>query len=385
MSGLAGKIDIHPVQTGADFQDFLRLPYDIYRAEPNWIPPLRFEQAARLNPKKNPGLAGVDFQLFLAKNAERPIGRIAAILNHNHQSFHKDKAGHFGYFDAINDEAVKTALLNTAENWLKSKGADLCVGPYQVSIYEEVGLLVRGFDTPPCMMMPFGRADYAQTLINNGYVKAMDLIAYWADMRAGYPRPKIVQTMLDYIEADANISVRPMRKGHFLQEVQTAMEIFNDAWSDNWGHVPLTDAQIRHMASELKPLILPDLFWVCEYKGKAAAFILMVPNINEAISDLNGKLLPFGWAKMLWRLKVQGLKTARIPLMGVKREFQRKRSGLAMAAFLSEKVFEMGRKRGMTHVEMSWILENNKSMIRIIEQAKGIPYKTYRMYEKPIS
>ena len=163
------------------------------------------------------------------------------------------------------------------------------------------------------------------------------------------------------------------------------MGILNDAWSDNWGFVPFSDIQIKHMAGELKPVIIPDFFWVCEYKGEPAAFILMIPNVNEAIAGLDGKLLPFGWAKLLYRLKIKGLKTARIPLMGVKREFQRKRAGLAMAAFLSEKVFEKGRERGFTHVEMGWILENNKSMIRIIEQAKGVPYKTYRMYEKAIS
>ena len=379
------EISIVPVADKRALKQFLQFPYDLYRGEPNWVAPLKFERAVQINPKKNPALDGVETQLFLALQNGEVVGRIAAIKNPHHLDYHNDGAGHFGYFDCQPDPKTGRALIGAAGDWLKARGLTRIVGPYQYTIYEEVGLLVDGFETPPVLMMPYGRADYPKMLEGMGFTKAVDMIAYWADIHAGYPRPKIVNTMLKSIEKDPDITVRPMRKGKFLEEVQLAMAIFNDAWSENWGHVSLTDAQIKHMASELKPVISPDFFWVCEYKGEAAAFILMVPNVNEAIKDLDGKLLPFGWAKLLYRLKVKGVKTARIPLMGVRKEFQRKRTGLSMAAFLSEKVFEMGRKSGYTHVEMGWILENNKSMIRIIEQALGVPYKTYRMYEKEIS
>jgi len=367
ISGQSKHITVVPIIDKAQLKQFLDFPYDLYRGEANWIAPLRFERATQINPDKNPALLGVETQLFLALKNRAVVGRIAAIKNPHHLDTHKDGAGHFGCFDCEADNAIGRVLMDAAADWLKTRGLTKMVGPYQYTIYEEVGLLVDGFDTPPVLMMPYGRVDYPQMLEDMGFSKAIDMIAFWADIHAGYPRPKIVNTMLASIENDPDISVRPMRKGKFLEEVQMAMEIFNDAWSENWGHVSLSDAQIKHMANELKPVISPDFFWVCEYKGEPAAFILMVPNVNEAIKDLDGKLLPFGWVKLLYRLKVKGVKTARIPLMGVRREFQRKRTGLSMAAFLSEKVFEMGRKNGYTHVEMGWILENNKSMIRIIE------------------
>jgi GNAT superfamily N-acetyltransferase len=378
------NISIIAVETASQLKEFIQFPYDLYRGEENWVAPLRFERATQIDPKKNPGFEGVEYQLFLAEQNGETVGRIAAINNSHHLKFHNDNAGHFGFFDTQTDPAIGQALMATVEAWLKERGLRRIVGPYQASIYEEVGLLVDGFDTPPVLMMPYGRPDYQKTIEDMGFTKAVDMYAFWANIHEGYPRPKIVTTMTNYIESDPDITVRPMNKSKFLQEVQMAMEIFNDAWSDNWGHVPLSDDQIKHMAAELKPVINKDFFWVCEYKGEPAAFILMVPNVNEAIADLDGKLLPFGWAKLLYRLKVKGVKTARIPLMGVRREFQRKRTGLAMAAFLSEKAFEKGREHGFTHVEMGWILETNKSMIRIIEQAKGVAYKTYRMYEKPI-
>ncbi len=381
---MGGKTEIIAINKKHDLAEFLELPYRLYRGQANWIAPLKFERKALINRNKNPGLANIDFQFFLAKRDGETIGRIAAIWNKNHQKLYNDNQGHFGFLDCVEEENILRDLFAAAENWLKIQGAKTIAGPLSFSIYEEAGLLVDGFDTPPFIMMPYGRPFYAQGLKNLGFEKATDLFAYFADMHAGYPRPKIVQTMLSHIKNDKNITVRPMLMGKFLQEVQMAMEIFNDAWSDNWGHLPLSGAQIKHMANELKPIIRPDFFWVCEYRNEPAAFILMVPNINEAIFDLHGKLLPFGWAKLLYRLKIKGIKTARIPLMGVKREFQRKKSGLAMAAFLSEKAFEMGRNAGFTHVEMSWILENNKSMIRIIEQAQGKAYKTYRIYEKSI-
>jgi len=380
----SSDISIIEVADKRQLKQFLDFPYDLYKGEPHWRAPLRFERAVQINPKKNPALDGLETQLFLALRGDDVVGRIAAIKNPHHLDTHKDGAGHFGYFDCQKDPAIGRALMGAAESWLKARGLTRIVGPYQYTIYEEVGFLVDGFDTPPVLMMPYGRADYPQILEDMGFTKAVDMIAYWADIHAGYPRPKIVDTMLASIKKDTDITVRPMHKGKLLEEVQMAMAIFNDAWSENWGHVPLSDLQVKHMASELKPIISRDFFWVCEYKGEPAAFIIMIPNVNEAIKDLDGRLLPFGWAKLLYRLKIKGLKTARIPLMGVRKEFQRKRTGLSMAAFLSEKAFEMGRKHGYTHVEMGWILETNKSMIRIIEQALGVPYKTYRMYEKSI-
>ncbi|MEE9272898.1 MAG: hypothetical protein V3U57_06495 [Robiginitomaculum sp.] len=381
---MSTEVTIISVSNKADIKQFLDFPYELYKADPQWRAPLRFERAAQIDPNKNPALKGLETQLFLAEKNGEIVGRMAAIKNPHHLEIYKDDTGHFGFWDTQKDAAISIALMDAVQSWLKERGLKRIVGPLSFTINEEVGLLIDGFTMPPVLMMPYGRPDYQETIEAMGFAKAMDMFAYWANMHEGYPRPKIVTTMTDYIAKDPNITMRRLRKKNFLNEVQLIMSIFNDAWLNNWNYVPFTDVQIKHMANELKPIIQKDFVWICEYKGEPAAFILMVPNINEAIDGLNGKLLPFGWAKLLYRLKMKGVKSARIPLMGVRKKYQRKRAGLSMAAALSETVFEMGRKHGYTHVEMGWILETNKSMIRIIEQAQGIPYKTYRMYEKAL-
>lgn len=378
-------ISVIPVTDMKLLKQFLNFPYDLYRGEEHWRAPLRFERAEQINPKKNPGLDGIEIQHFLAYRGVKIVGRVSAMVNDAHLKQHEDNTGHFGFLDYENDPEIAKALLGAVKAWHKKRGLTRMLGPFNLGINEEIGVLVDGFDTPPAMMMPYGRRDYPKTMEAIGFSKAKDVVAFWADMHAGYPRSKIVDLMLKVFDKNADAVLRPMKSGKLLSEVETAIDIFNDAWSDNWGFVPFSKAQVKHMATELKPLMLRDFFWFVEYKGKPAAFILMVPNLNEAAHGLDGKLLPFGWAKLIARLKIKGLKTARIPLMGVSKEFRGTRIGTAMAAVLSEKVFEMGRGLGYTHVEMSWILEDNQSMIRIIEQAKGVPYKTYRMYEKPIA
>ncbi len=378
------SISVIPVKDKKQLKQFLAFPYDLYRGEENWRPPLRFERGEQINPKKNPGLDGLEIQHFLALQGGKVVGRVSAIINASHLEQYRDSTGHFGFFDVESDPKIAEALMAVVEQWLKDRGMTRVLGPFNLGINEEIGILIDGFDSPNVMLMPHGHKDYPTTLEGMGFRKAKDVIAFWANMHEGYPRPKIVNLMLKLFEKTKEATLRPMKSGKLLSEVEVAIDIFNDAWSENWGFIPFSKAQVKHMATELKPIMMKDFFWFCEYEGKPAAFILMLPNLNEAAEGLDGKLLPFGWAKLLYRIKVKGLKSARIPLMGVSKEFRGTRLGTAMAAVLSEKAFEMGRKHGYTHVEMSWILEDNQSMIRIIEQAKGVPYKTYRMYEKPI-
>ena len=378
-------IQIIAVVDKAQEQQFIDLPYQLYKGEPHWRAPLRFERKAQINPAKNPGLEGLEFQFFLALKNGMPSGRIAAIKNPEHLRVHKDNTGHFGFLDTDGDPAVAEALLGASEEWLKARGLSHIAGPFSFSINEETGLPITGFDTPPMLMMPYNRETMPGTLDALGFEKAKDMHAYITNIPGSYPHPQIVRSLADFVDASPDITLRRMRKGNFLADIEMAMEIFNDAWAENWGFLPFSDAQIKHMATELKPVIIPDLFWICEVDGKPAAFIIMIPNINEAIEGLDGRLLPFGWAKMLWRLKVKGLKTARIPLMGVRKEYQRTKPGLAMAAALCATAFDHGRERGIEEVEMSWILEDNKSMIRIIKMASGEPYKTYRVYKKAIA
>ncbi len=379
MSG--SLIDILHIDAPQDIDAFLNLPYELYRSEPHWRAPLRFERKEQFSTNKNPALTPITRQLFLAKIDDKIVGRIAAFVNKTHQNQYGDAAGHFGYFDCIKDADVGVALLGAAKDWLVSRQCKKMIGPAQWSVNEECGLLIDGFDTPPVVMMSYGRPDYQAMIETAGLEKAVDMYAYQADLHAGYPRPKPTQMMVKLAERDSDINVRPMRNEKFKEEVDLVMDIFNDAWSENWGFLPFSDAQIKHMASEIRPLMFKEGLWVGEIKGEPVAYIWMIPDLNEAISGLDGRLLPFGWARLVHRLKIKGVKQARIPLMGLRKEWHNTRKGLAIVAQLCETVFKAGREQGFTHCELSWILEDNEAMIRICEQASAKRYKTYRMYE----
>lgn len=382
---MQNTLSIVPVSDKKQLKQFLDFPYDLYRGEMHWRAPLRFDRATQIDPKKNPNLKGLEIQHFLALKGTEIVGRVSAIVNPHYLAKHNDNTGHFGNLDTQADPEIMKALLGATETWLKQRGFTRILGPFNMCINEDLGLLVDGFDTPPVVAMPYGRPDYQTVIEGLGFTKAKDLLAFWTNMHEGYPRATAVNLLVKMVDTRADYNLRPMKRGKLKQEMRLAVDIFNDAWSENWGFVPFTHEQADHMSGEMMPVLIRDFFWFVEYKGEPAAFLLMLPNVNEASEGLDGKLLPFGWAKLVNRLKFKQMKTSRILFMGVRKEFQGKRSGTAMAGALSEKSFEMARNRGYTHTEMSWILEDNKSMIRIIEQAKGVPYKTYRMYEKPIT
>lgn len=379
------SLEIVPVDGKAMTRRFLAVPDAVYADIPQWRPQLGFERAAHLNPAKNPGAASLDNrQLYLAVRGGEDVGRIAAFINSAHNMHASANDGFFGFFDCIADEEVGAALLGAAEIWLKERKVDNIIGPAQWSVNEECGLLIDGFDTPPVVMMPHGRPAYQAMIEGQGFTKATDMFAFQADLNTGYPRPKMTQAMVRSAERNKDIVIRPMRPSKFMDDVNIVMGIFNDAWSENWGFVPFSDHQITHMAKEIKPIMFKEGLWVGKYKGEAIAYIWMIPDLNEAIRDLNGSLFPFGWAKLLWRLKVRGVKQARIPLMGLRKEFHNTRTGLSIVASLCETVFEAARQKGFTHCELSWILEDNPGMISICEQASAKAYKTYRMYEKAL-
>ncbi len=380
---MASPLNIEAVASQAGEKVFLALPNKIYQSDPAWRAQLGFERADHLNPDKNPGAATRENrQLFLARRGDEIVGRIAAFINPAHLELHGDNAGFFGFFDCEANPETGQALLKAAEDWLISRNFGKIIGPAQWSVNEECGLLIEGFETPPVVMMPHGRADYQALIEAQGFEKAVDMFAFQADLYAGYPRPKIDQLMVKLADKSPEIVVRPMRPADFKGEVSIVMDIFNDAWSENWGFVPFSDDQVKHMAKEIRPLMFKEGLWIGEIKGEPVAYIWMIPDLNEAIRGLGGKLLPFGWAKLIWRLKVKGVKQARIPLMGLRKDWHNTRKGLAIVAKLCETVFEAGRQKGFTHCELSWILEDNDGMISICEQADAKAYKTYRMYEK---
>jgi len=288
------------VETPSEIKRFLDVPYDIYRGQAAWMPPLRIERKEQLDPKKNPSARNLDRQLFLAVKDGRDVGRIAAFTNPVHDKQHDAETAFFGYFDAIDD------------------------------VNEEVGLLIDGFEHPNVILMPYGRPYYPPAVEAAGFVKAVDMLAFEADFNAGFPRPKITQVLTDYAQKSDSITWRQLNSKDFDSEIARAMDVFNDAWAENWGFLPFMDEDLQHLAKEMKPLIVPERFILGSIDGELAGFVCMLPDINELADGFDGKLLPFNWAKLVYRLKTQKAKKARLPLMGLRRKYHGTRKGLAM-------------------------------------------------------
>lgn len=378
------SIEIVPVQTKKQWHDFHHLPYGLYAADPHWVPPPLIERALHFQPDHNPFFQHATVAVFLAYRDGKAVGRITAQVDRLHLERYNDATGHFGFIEAIDDPAVFKALLATAEDWLRGQGMKRAIGPMSFSLWDQAGLLVDGFDTPPSVMMPHALPYYQGHIVANGYVKAEDLICYW------YSRDAPMETMNRVVERglrDGGVTLRNIRKDkkHFPGEVALLLDIINDAWSDNWGYVPMTRAEIDDLAGILKIVLREGDVAIADYHGKPAAFAAIFPNLNEAIADMKGHLFPFNWIKLLWRMLVVRPKTARMAMMGVRKEYQNSLLGaaLAMSVIRSTRNFNM-EKGDVTGAELSWILERNSRTRHVIELVGGKAYKTYRLYEKAI-
>ncbi len=331
--------------------------------------------------RKNPVFEHVIWQGWLAWIGDEPVGRICAQIDSLHRAQHGADTGHFGMLDAVDDPAVFAALLATAEQWLRERGTRRVTGPFSLTINEESGLLVDGFDRPPVMMMGHAAPYCGPRLEGLGYRGAKDLLAYW--MRPHDVRyTPAMRRMMDRVRDQ--VKIRPLDRSRFNAELMTLRDIFNDAWSANWGFLPFTEAEFRELGSNLKLLVPPDMILIAELGGQPAGFIVGMPNLNEAIAPLKGRLLPFGWLRLLWRLKVRPPRTGRVPLMGVRREHHFSRLGPALALLLIEAVQAALIRNGVDQLEMSWILEDNAGMRNILDHIGTEPYKRYRVYEKQL-
>ncbi|MEW6167306.1 MAG: dATP pyrophosphohydrolase [Pseudomonadota bacterium] len=373
-----GSIEIVPVNAPAELDRFIRLPARLNAGDPNFVVPLRMERREALSPRKNPYFEHAEVQFFLARRDGRDVGRISAQIDRLVQD---PQIGHFGMIAAEDDEAVFAALFGAAEAWLRERGKRRVLGPFSLSINEETGLLIEGFDTPPMLMMGHDPRYTASRVEAQGYAKAKDLIAYLYDIE--HELPAAARRLIER-RKPAALTVRNLEPSRYLQEFDLVTAIFNDAWSGNWGFVPFTEAEIRHMAKSLKPFIDPSWVAIVEMNGQAVGFGITLPNLNELIADFGGRLLPLNWARLLWRLR-RGARTARVPLMGIRRSFS---SGLigGLAPFLIIDTMRQGvLKKGVRQVELSWILEDNRPMRHIIESLGADPYKTYRVYQKTLA
>ena len=387
----AGPLTIEPVTDAAGMERFLKMPWAVYRGDaeagdtydPNWVPPLLLERREHLDPNKNPFFEHAEARFWLAQRAGRDIGRISAQIDRAHLERHGDGAGHFGFLDAVDDREVFAGLLGAAEDWLRAAGMERLRGPFSLSINDESGLLVEGFDSPPSMMMGHAKPYYRAHLEALGYGKAKDLICY--DYQIEQQMPETVARFVERAKADPALRLRPFDMARYDGDLRDIIDIFNDAWSDNWGFVPMTEAEIRHFGKSLKPLVRPGFIAIAELRGEPVAMAVSLPNLNEAIADLNGRLLPFGWAKLLWRLKLSTTKSARVALMGVRKRYQSSPFGAALAFAVIDAIRAYHAAHGAKRAELSWILEDNGAMRRMIEMLGGRPYKTYRIYERALT
>jgi GNAT superfamily N-acetyltransferase len=376
------SLTIRPVRTKKDRKAFVDFAWQVYKDDSAWVPPLKDEVHGLITPGKNPWFEHARAQLWLAERGGKVVGRISAQVDELVQQHMGQGTGQWGMFEALSDEAA-VALIATAEDWLREQGMSRALGPISLSIWDEPGLEIEGFSEPPTVMMGHHRPEYAQWIEAAGYRKAKDLLTYEVDI-AHWDDPKI-NRLIAAGERNPHIRIRQVDKSKFNAEARIILNLLNDAWSSNWGYVPLTEAEIAYAGKKLKPIIYNELVRVAEIDGEPVAFMITLPDINELIKDLNGELFPFGWAKLLWRLHKPRTRRARVPLMGVARKLHQSR----LASMLAFMLIEYTRrdcvgKFGIGIGEFGWILEDNKGMLSIAQLPGAKVNHRYRIYEKQL-
>jgi hypothetical protein len=380
---MSAAIDVAPVAGRSDLTAFIQLPKRLYRGQKGYVAPLDMERSEALSPKTNPFFDHAEVQLFLARRGGKVVGRISGQIDKLHLEKYGDRTGHFGFLDAEDDPAIFAALIGTAENWLKQRGMIRAVGPLSFSTNEEIGVLVEGFDALPMLLMPFHLPYTAAHIEAQGYQKTRDVIAY--HLHKDTYKSLGSKRMLDRVASESGVIVRNIDMKRFQAEIGTVIDIFNDAWSQNWGMVPFTEKEMAAAAKGLKLLIDPKMVVLAEQNGESAGMMVCLPNLLEAARDLDGKILPFGIVKLLYRLKTNRVRSGRIPLMGIRRKHHGTVLGATLLPLMFEKLRTRFLERGLEQLEMSWILEDNMPMRRVLEGIGGKAYKKHRIYEKALA
>lgn len=375
----SSKVTVRPVMSYRDMGKFIDVPWHIYADDPLWVPPLRLERRFHFS-RFNPFFKHGEWQAWVAFKNGQVAGRISAQIDALHQERYGADSGHFGLFECIDDAEVCAALLLNAEAWLACRQIRRVSGPFNLSINQECGILVDGFDTPPVFMMPYSSRWYGRLLEEQGYHPVKDLLAY--KVRVDFEMPQVMQILINRFSP--KIKLRTLNRSQFDAEMEMLRDIFNDAWSENWGFIPFTREEFAELGSSLRLLVPDEFIQVAEVDGKPSAFMVGLPNFNEVLVELNGSLFPFGWLKLVNRIRNHQIRTGRIPLMGVRKQFHNTPLGLALACLVIDAPRQVGIARGMQEVEMSWILEENVAMRNILDSIGSEQYKRYRIFGKTL-
>ncbi len=368
-------VTVREIPPGRSLKPFIDLAWEMNAGDPAWVPPLRLQLRTLLDREKHPFHRHAEVAYLLAEREGRPVGRIAAIVNHRHNEFHDERTGFFGFFECENVAVTARALFEAAEGWLRERGMEQVRGPMNFSTNEECGLLVDGFGKEPAIMMPYNPPYYGTLIEGAGYRKEKDLLAYALD-RA--PAPERLVRGVERLARREKATVRPIDPKHFERDVGIIKDIYNAAWEENWGFVPMTDEEFDFMAREMKPVYDPDLCLIAEVEGEPAGFSLALPDLNVAFKPLNGRLFPFGFLRFLWHRR--RVWRVRILTLGIRAEHRHR----ALGPLLYLRTWLVGEGEKGYHGEASWILEDNREMNLALEKMGAYVNKRYRIYLRPL-
>lgn len=363
------------VTTDDERKKFIEFPYQHYQDDPHFIPPLRMDQKKLIDTKKNPYYNNAELVLFIAEHDGKVAGRISAVVDHRFNEYHGSKTGHFGFFECIDHQPTADLLLRVAEDWLKDKGMEDVLGPASPGMMDMIGFLVDGFDKDPYILMPYSKPYYEKLVSKAGYVQEMDLLAFLVDQeQVSWDRMNRAREIV--LKRNPGLIIRPINLKKIEEEVEIVRHIYNEAWKNNWGFLPLTKEELAATAKEFKMILDPDVAHIVEIDGTPVAFSISIPDLNQIFKKMNGNLFPFGIFRLLFgRKKINRIRTA---LMGVLPEYQ----GKGIDALLNQRTIELGVAKGYHDSELSWVLGDNKEMIRVAERIGARIDKTYRMYKK---
>lgn len=381
LSSVMPSTSVRAISSRRDLRRFVQFPSDLYADDPLWIAPLRQEIRGRLS-ARNPYFEHAQAAYFLAEREGRVVGRITAQVCELARKHHGADTGHFGFFECEDSPKTAEQLFRAAEEWLSQKGMNRVLGPFSLSINEEIGVLVDGFHRPPSLLMGHHLPYYDTLITGAGYEKEMDAYAYYMDITGPYPR--LARRVLDRAESNPRLDVRCIKKGNFKREMRRALDLFREAWVDNWGYVPPTEAEIDRITQDLSLIIGRGTVMFATVDGETAGFMVVLPNINEFLGDLDGRLFPTGWLRLLCRIKWAHFDTVRVPLLGIRKQHQSNSTGAALTMLLIARCREIFLSQGVTHCEMSWVLENNGPMQAVLGMADMPADKTYRVYAKSL-